>query len=224
MKLVLFSDYKYVNAQEAGTRLIKLIGKNQPTVGYISSCPDLTGEFYNETKEYYSKFYAILRPYTDLEDGFNSDDIERIFHADAIHLSGGNTYRFLYWIIERGLDKRLIEYVNSGGVLIGVSAGSIIMTPDISECLLCGDENCIGLENTKGLGLVNFHYVPHAIKGDMVNKDVITKSKEDNSAILVSSDSDWIIIDEAKFEIYGKPKLILNGEIIHTGRLNYFIL
>jgi len=224
MKLILFSDYKYVNLEEIGTRLVELIKKKQPTVGYISSCPDSTRNFYNQTKEYYSKFNVILSPYTDLEDAFNSDDIERIFHADAIHLSGGNTYRFLYWIVERGLYKRLIEYVNSGGVLIGVSAGSIIMTPDISECVLCGDENYIGLQNTKGLGLVNFHYVPHAIKGDMVNNNVITKSKQDNSAIVVCSDYDWIVIDGAKYEIYGEPKLILNGEIVDTASLNSFIL
>ena len=223
MKLVLFSDYKYVNTQEVGTRLIELIGKNQPTVGYISSSPDSTKKFYHETKEYYSKFNTILSPYVDLEDGFNSDNIELIFQADAIHLSGGNTYRFLYWIVERNLCKRLIEYANSGGVLIGVSAGSIIMTPNISECVLCGDENYIGLRNTKGLGLVNFRYVPHAIKENILSKDIITKSKQDNSAILVSSDYDWIVIDGVKSEIYGEPKLILNGEIVDIASLNSFV-
>ncbi len=222
MKLVLFSDYKYVNAQEVETRLIELIGKNKPTVGYISSCPDLMRKYYNETKEYYSKLNANLNPYTDLEDGFNSDIIELIFQADAIHLSGGNTFRFLFWIVKRGLDKQLFEYINSGGVLIGVSAGSILMTPDISESALCGDENYIGLKDTKGLGLINFHYVPHASR-NVVNKDVINKSKQDCSAILVCKDSDWVVIDGVKSEVYGEPKLIVNGEFIDNFRLDSFI-
>ena len=222
MKLVLFSDYKYVNTQDFGNRLIELIGKHQPRVGYISSSPDSTQKFYSETKDYYSKSNLILSPYIDLEDGFDSDIIELIFQADAIHLSGGNTFRFLYWIVKRGLDKQLVEYVNSGGVLIGVSAGSIVMTPDISESALCGDENYIGLKDTKGLDLINFHYVPHA-SGNVVNKDVITKSKQDCSAILVCKDSDWVVNDGVKFEVHGVPKLILYGEIIDNLRLDSFI-
>lgn len=222
MKLVLLSDYKYVNTQDFATRLIELIGKHQPTVGYISSSPDSTRKFYNETKEYYSKSNLIISPYMDLEDGFDSDIIELIFQADAIHLSGGNTFRFLYWIVKRGLDKNLVEYINLGGVLIGVSAGSIVMTPDISESALCGDENYIGLKNTKGLGLVNFHYVPHA-SGNVVHKDVITKSKQDCSAILLCKDSDWVVIDGVKSEVYGEPKLIVNGEIVDNIRLDSYV-
>ena len=222
MKLVLFSDYKYVNTQDFGTRLVKLIGKHEPTVGYISSSPDSTRKFYSETKDYYSKSNVILSPYIDLEDEFDSDIIELIFQADAIHLSGGNTFRFLFWIVKRGLDKQLFEYINSGGVLIGVSAGCIVMTPDISESALCGDENYIGLKDTKGLGLINFHYVPHASR-NVVNKDVITKSKQDCSAILVCKDSDWVVIDGVKSEVYGEPKLIVNGEIVDNLRLDSFI-
>lgn len=223
MKIILLSDYKYISFNELGARLIELIGKNKPTIGYISSSPDATRKFYHETKEYYSKCNAILNPYTDLEEEFNKDDIERVFQADAIHLSGGNTFRFLYWMVERGLDKQLVEYVNNGGVLIGVSAGSIIMTPNISECLFCGDENLIGLENTKGLGLVNFHYLPHFTEENIFIKDVISKSKQDSSAILVSRDYDWIVIDGTNAEIYGTPILIFNGEIVDGMILSSFI-
>ena len=46
--------------------------------------------------------------------------------CDAIHLTGGNTFQFSYWLRERGLDAELKRYAKAGGVLIGVSAGAIL--------------------------------------------------------------------------------------------------
>ena len=137
MKLILFSDRIY--APEIKTQLIDLIGKTQPTIGYISSCPDPSRQYYEQIKQYYALMEAKVTPYVDLESGFERDRIDRVFQADAIHLSGGNTYQFYYWIIERGLKQRLLDYANSGKVIIGVSAGAIIMTPDISYAEFCGD-------------------------------------------------------------------------------------
>lgn len=103
MKLVLLSDPNYLEIKDVKTQLINLIGKSKPTIGYISSCPDPSRKFYDERKKYYARFGASLTPYVDLESGFNSDYIELVFQADAIHLSGGNTYRFLYWIMRAWL-------------------------------------------------------------------------------------------------------------------------
>ncbi|MGL6342618.1 MAG: Type 1 glutamine amidotransferase-like domain-containing protein [Waterburya sp.] len=213
MKLALFSDQNQPKIEEVGTKLIHLIGKSKPAIGYISSCPDPSRKFYNERKEYYSQFGAILTPYVDLESGFNSSCLDLVFQADAIHLSGGNTYQFLYWIIKRGLRERLHRYANSGKVIIGVSAGSIIMTPNISYSELCEDRNDIGLGDLKGLTLVDFHFVPHVLQGEIIAKDILLKSQQDSSKVVVACDYDWIIIDEAKSEVFGQPKLIVNGAV-----------
>ena len=199
--------------KKVGSRLADFVGKNKLTVGYISSCPDESRQFYQQAKRYYSQFQAVLLPYIDLEDGFSTTTIESIFQADAIHLSGGNTYRFLYWILRRGLSKRLIQYAHTGGVLIGVSAGSIIMTPNINISKLCDDRNDIGLKNCTGLNLVDFHYLPHAVRGQAPTKKVVSQSKQNGSSIIVVSDEDWIVVDQAKYEIYGDPQLVVGGQI-----------
>ena len=160
MKLVLFSDRIY--ALEINTQTIDLIGKTQPTIGYISSSPDPSRQYYEQTKQYYARMGANFTPYLDLESGFDRGHIDRVFQADAIHLSGGNTYRFYYWIIQRRLKQRLLDYARSGRVIIGVGAGAIIMTPDISYAEFCGDCNDVDLQELKGLGLVDFCFVPHA--------------------------------------------------------------
>ena len=213
MKLLLFSDQNY-SQLEVKTQLVDLIGKSKPTIGYISSCRDPSRQFYKKTKQYYARFEANLTPYLDLESGFDSNYIKLVFQADAIHLSGGNTYQFFYWIIRRGLCERLHEYARSDKVIIGVSAGSIIMTPDISYSQFCGDYNHVGLKTLNGLALVNFNFVPHAIAGDTIARNIIHKSQQDNSRVVVASDNDWIVVDGSNIKVYGQPKLIVDGEIV----------
>lgn len=112
------------------------------------------------------------------------------------------------------MRERLQRYAQVG-VIIGVSAGAIIMTPNISYSQLCGDENEIGLTDLKGLALVNFHFVPHAIKGETIAQDLLFKSQQDSSKVVVASDRDWMVIDGSKFKVYGEPRLVRDGEIIN---------
>ena len=215
MKLIFFSDLGCIAAAEFRTQLIKLTGKQKPIVAYVSSAWDGERKYYQQNQEYYSKSNILLGSYFDLETEFNIESAEKTFQADAIHLSGGNTYRFLYWIKQRGFQKRLIDYVNSGGAIIGVSAGSIIMTPNISTSRLCGDTNDIGLKNEGGLNLVDFHYLPHVDSRSLLTNAMI-KSQQDRSAIVVAADSDYLVINGAKLEVYGKPRLIVNGKITNS--------
>ena len=88
------------------------------------------------------------------------------------------------------------------------------MTPDISYAKLCGDRNDIGLKNSTGLNLVNFNFVPHAIKEDTVSQDIILKSQQDRSRVIVASDRDWIVVDGLNIKVYGRPRLIIDGKIV----------
>lgn len=83
---------------------------------------------------------------------------------DVIYICGGNTFVYLERIRKTGLDKFIIDSVNSNkSIYVGVSAGSIIAGPDItiagwgSE----GDPNDVDLQDLSGLGLTNFVVFPH---------------------------------------------------------------
>ena len=83
---------------------------------------------------------------------------------DVIYVCGGNTFVYLDRIRKTGLDKFIIDSAKSDkSIYVGVSAGSIIVGPDIaiagwgSE----GDPNDIGLQNLSGLGLIDFVVFPH---------------------------------------------------------------
>lgn len=70
---------------------------------------------------------------------------------DVIYLCGGNPAYLLRRLNEQGFGEKLVEYIRDGGVVIGVSAGSMIFANDmpgnlgVLKCGLdvhCGDEVC----------------------------------------------------------------------------------
>lgn len=65
------------------------------------------------------------------------DELDSSFYdtLDVIYLCGGNPDYLLRRINERGFDSKLLNFINSGGVVIGVSAGSMIFANDMPNNL-----------------------------------------------------------------------------------------
>lgn len=56
---------------------------------------------------------------------------EELSHYDVVYLCGGNTQYLLQRINETEFNKTLSEYVEADGVVLGVSAGSIIFANNL---------------------------------------------------------------------------------------------
>ncbi|MCR4264268.1 MAG: Type 1 glutamine amidotransferase-like domain-containing protein [Candidatus Roizmanbacteria bacterium] len=87
---------------------------------------------------------------------------KRLKEADVLLFEGGNTFHLNYWVHHSGLDKILPGLLKTR-VYVGISAGTIIMTPSL---ILSSSEKEplreIGEEVIeKGLGLVDFLIEPH---------------------------------------------------------------
>ena len=159
-KLALFGDEQEQHTDERMIeRLLRLIGVPQPRIGYIPEASYLDRGPFGLKRDFYAGIGATLAVYFDEEtpDG----ELGTLLECDAIHLSGGNTFTFLYWLRARGMLSILCKYVEEGGILIGVSAGSIMMTPSVSSAALCGDPPDPRLSDYSALGLVDFHFWPH---------------------------------------------------------------
>ncbi|UCD09325.1 MAG: Type 1 glutamine amidotransferase-like domain-containing protein, partial [Dehalococcoidales bacterium] len=141
--------------------------------------------------------------YFELDREWKPDLLKSLLDCDAIHLTGGNTYYFLHWLRSRNMMDALIRYVDQGGVLIGVRAGSILMTPDISTAALCGDEVMEGETDFSGLGLVDFLFVPH-FGVIPVNLDDLKKySREKQTRVYAASDSGGIVVVDNNIKCIG---------------------
>lgn len=159
-RLALYGDEQEQHTDDRMTeRLLRLIGEGRPRIGYIPEASYPDRRFFGVKRDFYAGIGADLAEYFDEE----TLDSERpgLLACDAIHLSGGNTFTFLYWLQQRGMVSLLRQYVAEGGVLIGVSAGSILMTPNVHAAALCRDPPDPRLVDYAALGLVDFHFWPH---------------------------------------------------------------
>ena len=62
-------------------------------------------------------------------------DIQELQQYDVVYLCGGNTQYLLKRINDTGFNKSLTEYIKRNGLVIGVSAGSLIFSNNLPDNL-----------------------------------------------------------------------------------------
>lgn len=102
-------------------------------------------------------------------------DIDELLQYDVVYLCGGNTRYLLERINETGFNKTLMEYIQADGLVIGVSAGSLIFSNNLSGNL--------GLINTK----MDVH-CPEGEKRGKVNYPIKDNLRLTNTCALVVRD------------------------------------
>ena len=107
--------------------------------------------------------------------------LEKLMKYDAIYFCGGNSQYLLDRINEIKFNTTLKEYVQKGGVFVGVSAGSIIAAQNLPN----------------NLGFINCLLSVHCEKGTDIGKITTSDCQQikltDNQAILLTDDGAQII-------------------------------
>lgn len=82
--------------------------------------------------------------------------------ADIIYIAGGNTFKLLSDVVEGIGLQALTSAIKKTKLTIGVSAGSIVLTPTIRIAgAIDPDENNTGLTDLRSLDLVHDEFLPH---------------------------------------------------------------
>lgn len=182
--------------------LKKEILKRGNTVAYISSEPQNADRpYYLSTIEDYSQISDDIKvDYFDLSEDFSDEDLEKLSDYGTIYLSGGNTYVFMDSANKRNLQFILEKHLGNGGLLIGASAGSIMMTPSIDIAGL-EDENLPNLQDTRGFGFIDFEFHPHFHTED---SDQLSQYMEKrNCELYTCKDGSGIFFSNGKIELFG---------------------
>lgn len=214
-KLALYCDQDIPANFKINQRLLTLLNKPIPRVGYIPSGADPEGSFYLDRQTYYSALGIDLAFSLELNDNFQPELFPYLLACDGIHLSGGNTYHFLYWLRQRGLIDPIREFVAHGGVLIGASAGAILMTPEISATAYCADNPLPGeeMDNLDALNLVDFAFFSHIDHFPEHENQMIEYSREHDFPIYGCANGDGIIVDGDNIEFLGPCKKAEKGKL-----------
>jgi dipeptidase E len=214
-KLALYCDQEIPENFKLNQRLLTLFARPFPKIGYVPSAADPDGRFYRERKTYYAALGIDVVTHCELDVDFDPERFAQMLTCDGIHLSGGNTYHFLYWLRQRGLMSELRRFVERGGLLIGTSAGAILMTPEISSTDFCGDTPLPGEEmnDLSALHLVDFAFFPHINSFAQHESQLVGYSRSHPFPIYGCADGDGIIVENEKIEFYGQVKKAENGTL-----------
>lgn len=137
--------------------------------------------------------------------GKTLSEIERIFAKnDFIYVSGGNTFYLLQELKKSNADQLLAEQIENGKIYIGVSAGSMVLSPDISYVELIDDSSkAPDLTDFAGLGILPFSPLPH-FKSEPFEQviDAVLNRYQDQFSLLPISNTQVI-------ELHGRDQQIV---------------
>jgi dipeptidase E len=165
MKLLLTSTG--ISNQEIENELTSLLTK--PT-SHCKVCFITLAALSDEEKDFTNASYQEL-----LEFGFTNSNISNIdkgkklldildkIDFDIIYVCGGNTFHLLKEIQNANASEKFKEKILNDTVYIGVSAGTILVTPSIKIASVePADENLDQVTDFKGLNFVDFEISPHS--------------------------------------------------------------
>jgi len=161
MKLLLTSAG--ITTQAIASKLLELTGEGNRKIGFITTAANAE----SGNKDWFIDQIINLQKH-----GFDWIDFidpsasgvdwrTRLNEVGIIFVSGGNTFHLLNQTRKTGFDNWLKEHLENV-VYVGVSAGSILVTPNIGIASIeNGDENLCGISDLSGLGFVDFEVSPH---------------------------------------------------------------
>ncbi len=190
---------------------------------YVPYCSEGSAPFFRRFERRYRAFGASHFRCLPVDDPTLHGDrrAERgLLESDVVYLAGGNTYYFLKHLRRSGLMKVLRRFAERGGVIAGLSAGALLLTPHIA---LAGyppfdrDENEVGLRNESALGLVGFEFFPHYRRSKRMREALLAYSRRCGRPVYACPDGSGIVIEGDRFTAHGDVFLFDRGRIRQIG-------
>lgn len=136
--------------------------------------------------------------------------------SDIVYLAGGNTFHFLAWLKRSRLFDELARFARRGGVVAGLSAGALILTPQIG---LAGypefdrDPNDVRLARRRwsGLGLVGFEFFPHYRHSSRYRNALKKYSKSSGRPVYACRDGSGVVVEGDRFTAHGDVWQFVGG-------------
>ena len=161
---------------------------------------------YNKCLEWFVKTY---QPYgiKHIEMCTDLNTVTDLSQYSVVFIGGGNTFKLLKEIKDSQFDKKLTDYLDGGGFVYGGSAGSIIFGKDILPTTY-GDENSVGLEDSRGLNLVKgfnicCHYGDGGEDNTNYKRDRIKEYSEPSDVTIALPENCAVYIEDESITFLG---------------------
>ncbi|MFA6236163.1 MAG: Type 1 glutamine amidotransferase-like domain-containing protein [Bacteriovorax sp.] len=215
MKLVLYSGGDEDENRFLNLRALELTHVKSPKLTLIpSSSYDAEDDFKFFVKEF-SEFgvqrfmlFCVDTPYT-------KTLLQEALKSDLIFLGGGNTFYFLKHLKKSGMFAHFDKFLKRGGVLCGLSAGAIVLTPHVHTASFPHfdrDENPWDMKNLSAMRLVNFEFFPHYKNSKRYDSELLHHSKKSKLPLYACPDGGGIVIEGEQISFCGKSHQFYQGK------------
>jgi len=210
--IVLLSDTVSLNPALAAT-LRREVCRRKRSVAYISSSPQrYPRKWFEATVNEYARIDPNIEvAYFDLAEPYQS--LSRIREFGTIHLSGGNTFEFLDSLRQRGFSRILKSHLLNGGLIVGVSAGGIVLTPVVTTAYIAGDAHD-GDPQKIGLGFAQFEFLPHFYGSESEMEAIRKYSLKTPNDIYACDDQSGVVLHQGRVNLYGNVVALRRGTFL----------
>lgn len=181
-------------------KFCELMGKpiNQVKVAFIPTASRTAGELkYVNISKYALIDLGVKKSNIFVFDLKRKIDLDVFSDIDVIYVCGGNTFYLMKMIRESGFDIVMNALSKKNTLYVGVSAGSIIVGPNI-EIAIPFDENDIQLMDFTGLKLVDIVVSPHYVTED----EPLIKPFVEKFNVVRITDDEAVLVDKTVTVIY----------------------
>ncbi len=214
MKLVLYSGGDYFYNKKIDKQLISLSGKKKPSLVYIPSSSDYGVWDFPDFVTHFERYDLSRILYFPIDIPISEALLKHVFAQDILFLSGGNTFYFLKHIRKQKLARYFKSFFERGGVLAGLSAGGIVMTPHIHTAAFPDfdrDDNTVKIKNFKGLNFADFEFFPHYEHTNRYKKEMLAYSKKSKFPLFACEDEGAVIVKDHEISVVGHCYVFTNG-------------
>ena len=172
------------------------------------SRPEKVPDFFEARRRAYADHGVSDVDMFPLHADFDSARVPWLLSRDIIHLSGGDPFVFLRNLRATGMLPILRQWALDGGVLVGDSAGAMLMTPSLEIARIGDAPFPPDLTDLRALSLTDFEFNPHfGTYGGSAEQ--LTKYAKDKGVI-----------------VYGAPDgcglALMRGNLVHHGAVVRF--
>jgi dipeptidase E len=215
MKLVLYSGGSEEENYFLNQRALDLTEVKSPKIALIpSSSFDAEDDFRYFVDEFSAlgvqrfMLFCVDVPYT-------KTLLQEVLKSDLIFLGGGNTFYFLKHLKKAGMFAHFSKFLKRGGVLCGLSAGAIVLTPHVHTATFPHfdrDENPWDMKNLSAMRLVNFEFFPHYKNSKRYDAELIHHSKKSKLPLYACANGGGIVVEGEQISFCGKSHQFYQGK------------
>lgn len=149
----------------------------------------------------------------DLKEENEKSLMSKLESFDIIFVEGGNTFYLLKYVRESDFDKVLKQFLDRGGIYLGVSAGTMIAGLNIeSASWKHMDRNIVNLKDLTALKLVPFVISVHI---DESNIELIKEcASKVTYPVIALTDKQALLVENGRQKIVGTgEKYVFNTDV-----------